>query len=213
MMGWFILAVLILLSGGALRLSGVAGPMLKVAGAALLIGACGYALQGRPSLAGAPAQADRRERTVPLTNARHAFFGQFSANERWVMMSESIGSRGNTADAAELLRSAIRAHPDDPMLWIGLGNALVDHAGVMTPPAELAFARAQELAPAYPAPPFFRGLALARSGDAARGVALWREILAAAPADASWRPLVEDGIAALTPAAQRQLRAQQQPRP
>ncbi|HEX8414144.1 MAG TPA: cytochrome C biosynthesis protein [Sphingomicrobium sp.] len=208
MMGWLILALLILLSGEALRLGGVSGAMLKLAGAALLIGACGYALQGRPNLGGAAARAGTPARSVPLTNARHAFFGQFSTNERWLMMSEAIASRGNSSDAAELLRSAIHAHPNDPMLWIGLGNALVDHAGVMTPPADLAFARAQELSPGYPAPRFFRGLALARSGDALQGVALWREILAEAPADASWRPLVEDGIATLTPAAERQQRAQ-----
>ena len=49
-------------------------------------------------------------------------------------------------------------------LWVGLGNALADHAGTMTPAAELAFARAAELAPGYPAPPFFLGLAkLARA--------------------------------------------------
>ena len=29
------------------------------------------------------------------------------------------------------------------------------------------------------------------------GVALWRQILAKAPADASWRPFVEDAVAAL----------------
>jgi cytochrome c-type biogenesis protein CcmH/NrfG len=31
-------------------------------------------------------------------------------------------------------------------------------------------------------------------------VALWRSILADAPPDASWRPIVEDAIAALQPA-------------
>jgi cytochrome c-type biogenesis protein CcmH len=207
MTGWLLLAALILLSGALLRLMGVSGALLKLAGAALLLGSCGYALQGRPSLAGTAAQAGGSKRNVPLTNARHAFFGQFSANERWLMMSEAIASRGNTADAAELLRSAIHAHPNDPMLWVGLGNALVDHARVMTPPAELAFARAEDLSPGYPAPRFFRGLALARSGDAAQGVALWRQILSEAPADASWRPLVEDGVAALAPAVQRQRQA------
>ena len=44
-------------------------------------------------------------------------------------------------------------------------NALVDHARGLTPPAELAYQRAAELSPSYPAPHFFLGLALARSGD------------------------------------------------
>ena len=93
----------------------------------------------------------------------------------------------------------MREHPGDPQLWIGLGNALVDHAGVLTPAAEFAFERAAELAPGHPAAPFFLGLALARSGDRAGAVKLWRKMLAEAPADAGWRPLVEDAIAALSP--------------
>ena len=41
--------------------------------------------------------------------------------------------------------------------------------------------------------------ALARSGDSRDAVTLWRSILAEAPADASWRPFVEDAIRALEP--------------
>jgi cytochrome c-type biogenesis protein CcmH/NrfG len=71
----------------------------------------------------------------------------------------------------------------------------------MTPAATLAFDRAEALSPAHPATRFFRGLAIARSGDPASGVAMWREALAEAPADASWRPIVEDGVAALSNSA------------
>jgi cytochrome c-type biogenesis protein CcmH/NrfG len=58
----------------------------------------------------------------------------------------------------------------------------------------MAFARAAELAPGQPAPPFFLGLAEARSGNPQEAVRLWRDILANAPANASWRPIVEDGV-------------------
>jgi cytochrome c-type biogenesis protein CcmH/NrfG len=84
-------------------------------------------------------------------------------------------------------------------LWIGLGNALVDHAHGMTPAAELAYRRAEEMMPGYPGPPFFYGLALARSGDREGAVKIWRGILATAPPGATWRPLVEQGVAALSP--------------
>jgi len=40
-------------------------------------------------------------------------------------------------------------------------------------------------------------LGTGRSGDPKDAIALWRQILAEAPADASWRPVVEDAIAAL----------------
>ena len=97
-----------------------------------------------------------------------------------------------------ILENATHRYPGSVQLWIGLGNALVDHAHGLTPPAELAFRRAAELAPGHPAPAFFYGLAMARSGNPQAAVAVWREVLANAPADASWRPLVEAGVATLS---------------
>jgi cytochrome c-type biogenesis protein CcmH len=197
--GWLAAVVLIALALGALWLLGLRGAMLQLAGAAVLFGAAGYAVQGHPGVPGSPRQANSRAAPIPLTPLRHAFYGQFTPSEHWLVISESFARRGSTQDAAGVLRSAVREHPRDPELWVGLGNALVDHAGVMTPAAELAFTRAAEHSPGRPAPLFFMGLALARSGDGAGAVALWRSILADAPANASWRPIVEDAIAALQP--------------
>ena len=209
MIGWVILAALIALGLAALWLLGVRGAMFKLAAAALLVGASGYALQGRPGLAGSIHSAAAAKEVIPMTAARQAFFGDFSGSEHWLLMSESMARRGNTADAAGILRSAVREHPRDIELWIGLGNALVDHAGVITPAGEFAFDRAAELAPGHPAPPFFLGVALARSGDRAGAIKLWRQMLADAPADASWRPLVEDAIAALSPPPSGEVAARQ----
>lgn len=197
MNGWLILLVLLALGLAAAWLLKLRGAMLQLVAAALLLGAAGYALQGRPGLPGSAAQRATASHVFPLTAARRAFFGEFSGSEHWLIMSESLARGGNTTDAVGLLRSAVREHPGDPALWVGLGNALVDHAGVITPASKLAFQRAGELAPQHPAAPFFEGLALARSGDPDGAIALWRKILADAPADASWRPLVEDAIAAL----------------
>ena len=197
MSSWVVLASLAALSLAAFWLLGLRGPMFKLMTAAMLVGASGYAVQGRPGLAGSPRTATAANQVTQLTGARHAFFGDFSGSEHWLLMSESMARRGNTVDAAGILRSAVREHPGDPQLWIGLGNALVDHAGVLTPAAEFAYQQAEQLAPGHPAPPFFLGLALARSGDREGAVRLWQQTLAAAPADASWRPMVEDAIAAL----------------
>ena len=199
MIGWLLLLSLITASLGVLWLLGLRGGLLQMAAAALLFGAAGYAAQGRPSLEGVPTAAVTRPPVVPLTRLRHIFFGQFSGSEHWQLISESYARRGNTADAVGALRSAVRHQPNDPALWTGLGNALVEHAGTMTPAADLAYGRAIELAPGYPGPRFFRGLALARSGDAEGAVAEWRRVLGDAPADASWRPLVEDAVATLQP--------------
>lgn len=197
MSGWFALAALFALGLGAFRLLGPRGPMLQLAAAALLVGSAGYALQGRPGLTGSPRAPDASRATIPLANARSAFFGDFGGSSHWLMLSDSLARRGNSADAAGILRSAVREHPRDPALWVGLGNALVDHSGMLTPPAEFAYRRAAELAPGHPAAPFFYGLARARSGDRAGALLLWRQILSDAPAQAGWRPLVEQAVAAL----------------
>jgi cytochrome c-type biogenesis protein CcmH len=198
--GWISLALLFVAALALIWALRVRGPMLQLAAAALLVGAAGYAVQGHPGLQGSPRGAAERQPPIPLTTLRRAFFGQFGPTEHWLIMSESYASRGRTADAVAVLESAVHEHPGDPTLWVGLGNALVDHAGTVTPAAELAFRRAAELAPDHPAPPFFLGLALARSGDPQDALALWRGILAKAPADVSWRPYVEDAILALTSA-------------
>ena len=197
MSGWVGLLLLVAASLGLLWALRVRGPMMHLSVAALLFGSAGYAFLGQPELPSSPRSAEQRKPPIPLTNLRHAFFGQFTPTEHWLIMSESLASRGRTKEAAGILQSAVREHPGDPALWIGLGNALADHAGTLTPASELAFRRAQELAPHYPAPRFFYGLALARSGDPRDALILWRQILAEAPADASWRPIVEDAIAAL----------------
>lgn len=198
MSGWLLLLLLAAASLAGLWALGARGSLLQLAAAALLLGSAGYALGGRPTLGGAPRASAGTGDALPLTKARHAFFGNFGGNEHWLLLSESLARRGRSADAAGILRSALRAHPEDSQLWIGLGNALVDHSRVLTPPAQLAFERAAKLAPGHPAPPFFFGLALLRSGDRDTALRMWRELLAAAPPDASWRPMVENALAAFS---------------
>lgn len=197
-MGWLILAILMLVALAVLRLAGVRGPMLTLSASALLVGAAGYAFQGQPNLPGSPPSSIDREQIAPLTEARHAFYGNFSGAEGWLTMAEALERTGKTEDAASLLQNAVRRHPGDAQLWIGLGNILVDHSGGLTPPAQFAYKRAAALDPLQPAPGFFYGVALARSGDPAAAVAIWKQILADAPANASWRPLIEQGVAALS---------------
>jgi cytochrome c-type biogenesis protein CcmH len=198
-MGWVALLFLIALSLALLWALRVRGPLLQLSAAALLFGAAGYAAQCRPGLGSAPKGEAETAAPIPLTTLRHAFFGSFSGSEHWMLISESYARRGQTADAVGVLRSAVREHPGGFALWVALGNALVDHARGITPAAQLAYRRAAELAPGHPAPKFFYGLALARSGDREGALMLWNSALAEAPADASWRPYVEDAVRALNP--------------
>ena len=201
MSGLLILALVALATLALLWALKLRGPLLTLAAAALAFGCAGYALQGRPGLGGSPRAAATRPPPVPLTATRKAMMGQFTAADTWMTISESYASRGKTQDAVSVMRSAIRARPTDYAMWVGLGNALADHGRTLTPAARFAFERAAELAPDHPAPRFFLGLALARSGQPKEALMLWREILADAPADASWRPFVEDGVIAVSGAA------------
>jgi cytochrome c-type biogenesis protein CcmH len=188
-MGWAILFALMLTSFAGLWLMRVRHGLLTAGLAALMLGASGYAFQGRPALGGAPAKGSGERDIQSLAEARHAFFGTFSPEESWLRISEALGTHGNTEDAVNILQNAVRRYPTDAQLWIGLGNALVDHAHGLTPAAEYAYQRAEQLLPGHPAPRFFYDLALAKSGEeeAAFGdlVALAKEY-----PDASWRPMV-----------------------
>jgi cytochrome c-type biogenesis protein CcmH len=197
--GWIILAVLFAASLGALALLRVRGAVLMLAASAMLFGCIGYVVQGHPGLAGAPREAGSLQAPIPLTEMRHAFFGNFTGGESWLAISEALARSGDTEQAVGVLQNAVGKYPRNPQLWVGLGNALVDHAGVLTPASEYAYERAAELAPGHPAPLFFMGLALARSDDGRGALALWKQVLANAPADAEWRPMVEDAVAALSP--------------
>ena len=196
-MGWLILLTLVVAALATLWALGVRQGMLTAAAAALMLGAAGYALQGRPELSSAPARGAEARDFFPLTEARHAFFGSFSAAEPWLRMSEALARDGESEDAVGILQNAVGRYPGDAQLWIGLGNALVDHGRGLTPPAELAYRRANELHPG-PAASFFYGLALARSGHRDEALAIWRDILDHTPKTVSWRPLVEQGVASLS---------------
>jgi cytochrome c-type biogenesis protein CcmH len=196
-MGWVVLIALIAASLGLLWGLKVRGGLLTASAAALMLGASGYALQGRPDLPGALAAGEEGRDIFPLTDARHAFFGYFTPAEPWLRMSEALARDGKSEDAIGILQNAVTRYPGDAQLWIALGNALVDQARGLTPPAEFAYQRAAAMAPGHPAAPFFYGLALARSGDRQSAVEIWKRILAKAPKDASWRPLVEQGVATL----------------
>jgi cytochrome c-type biogenesis protein CcmH/NrfG len=189
--------MLLLVTAGLWRAGRLRGAALQLVLAVLLVGAAGYALQGRPWLPGAPKDASQRAAPLPLTAARQAMLGQFNQSGRWLTIADSFAARGKTEDAVGVVRAGLRQHPNDAGLWVGLGNALVDHAGMLTPAAEFAYTRARRLAPRHPAPLFFRGLALARSGQREEALSLWRQALALTPPGTPYRPMIEGGMAVL----------------
>ena len=197
-MGWLLLLLLALAAFAAIwRFAGLDRAGAQLVAAALLLASAGYAWQGRPGLEGRPGKPPEAQRIADsaFTQMRQDMLGRFDTADRWLTIAEGFQRRGDTRGGAGLIRSALREHPDNSILWIGYGNALVIHAGgLVTPAAQLAFERAAALAPDHPAPRFFHGLSLAQSGRLDEAERIWRELVASAPADAPWRPQVEQQL-------------------
>lgn len=205
-MGWLIVAALAVLSFVALwRVGKTPRATFELIGAALCLGLAGYALQGSPAQPGAPkvAQAKRTVIDPALVAQRQALLGgRFGNESEWLQTADTYGRLGSTRDAVTVMQGAVREHPRSADLWVGLGNALVNHGdGMMSPAAQFAFQRAAEIQPDHPGPPFFVGLALAQTGQTDKAAAIWRELLARTPPEAPWRADLEMRLAQLGPAA------------
>ena len=171
-----------------------------LAGAAVMLGLTGYALQGSPALPRHPvAQAAEPEGFgEAITDRQQGMANRFGPAAQWIGMSDGFMRTGKTELAAQTLEKGLERYPDNVDLWTGLGNALVAHGGgVMSPAAALAFDEAAKRDPSHPAPPFFAGLAMAQSGDLKGAEAVWNRLLQRSPADAPWRPDLEMRLAQL----------------
>lgn len=169
-------------------------------GATLLFGLAGYALQGSPGAPAAPGRTvvDGQQNGELLVQARREFFDPARLPARFLITSDAYARRGDYERAAAFAESAVEENPNDAEAWTALGNALAEHAGgQLTPAAIYAYGQAERRAPSSPAPGYFLGLALLRSGQPERTRAIWAELLAAAPADAPWRPVLAERLARL----------------
>ena len=200
-MGWIAMLVLTLAAfAGLWRFVRADKPALQFLAAALLLAVAGYSWQGRPGLEGRPKPPPERQRLpdTAFASMREDMLGRFNYASTWLTIAESYQRRGDTRSGAEVIRSGLRESPNNPDLWVGLGNALVVHGdGMMSPAAQLAFQRAAAIAPDHPGPRFFYGLALAQGGNYDEAERIWRGLLAEAPADAQYRRMIEERLQAL----------------
>lgn len=173
----------------------------EAAGAALLLGIAGYALQASPTLPGAPKPQAQPEAEggKGLVEARQALrSGPAPAANSWLTIADAMVRNGRYADGAAMLRGAVEANPKDSESWLAIAIALVAHSeGYLSPAALHAFQQASAADPAAAGPPFFLGLALAQNGRLEEGRALWVNLLAAAPKDAAWREEVANRLKSL----------------
>jgi cytochrome c-type biogenesis protein CcmH/NrfG len=172
---------------------------LMLVGAALFVAAAGYVWQGSPDERGAPA-AGREKPMQPDTlfaRERQEFLSKFGETGAILATADAFNRMGEDEAAAGLLRNAIRKRPKDVDLRIGYAHALfVIAQGNPTSAVNLAFDKAQAIAPQSPAPRYFRGLVQVEAGDLAGAERIWQSLYNSLPADSQWRaPLAKRLIA------------------
>ncbi|WP_066548068.1 MULTISPECIES: tetratricopeptide repeat protein [unclassified Sphingomonas] len=194
-MGWVALAVLALAAGALLWLCGAPRALTMILAAALVLGAAGYAWQGRPTLADSPrtAQARQLEMEPGLVAFRAAILG--TRNRGAFSTADAAILAGRPDEAVAVLIRAVQRAPDDFAVWTALGTAYaINDNQQMSPAASFAFARAVRLAPREPGPPFFLGLALVNAGELEAARAAWARALALSPRDAPYRRDIEERV-------------------
>jgi cytochrome c-type biogenesis protein CcmH len=121
----------------------------------------------------------------------------------WEVIGPVYMRLGRFDDAVRARRNALRLLGASAAREGDLGEALAAAAnGVVTAEAKNAFDRALALDAHDPRAKFFIGVAAQQDGRNAEAAAIWRELLAQAPADAPWAHVVRQSLARLdNPAA------------
>ncbi len=198
-MGWVMLALIGLTSALVLWLAGVSRSLWSFVGAALMLGAAGYALQGDPVLPGHPvaANADPIEVDPALVELRDSMLGRFTAEGSYLIAADGLTRSGDTKSAVGAVLGGINRYPRSLALWTGLGSALSVHDGVVSPAALFAFRHAADLNQKNPAPPYFLGLAYIRAGEYAVARPYWAKALELSEPKQPFRKEIEAQLARL----------------
>ena len=173
------------------------------------------ALVGLPALAvslylplGSPRLGDfplaERTRTPGATQPLDNLVAQVEAHleknptdgRGWSVLAPVLVRIGRYEDAVRAYHSSITYNGDSAERRADLGEALAAAAGgVVTSEAKAEFERAVALDASEVKASYFLGLAAEQDGRAAEAAAIWRAMLAKAPTDAPWRPLVQAALA------------------
>ena len=113
----------------------------------------------------------------------------------WSVLAPVLARLGRFDDAVRAFRNSITYNGDSAERRADLGEALVAAAGgVVTAEAKAEFERAVALNADEVKANYFLGLAAEQDGRAAEAASIWRAMLAKAPANAPWRPLVQAAL-------------------
>jgi cytochrome c-type biogenesis protein CcmH len=114
----------------------------------------------------------------------------------WSVLAPVLARLGRYDDAVRAYHNSIIHSGDSAARRADLGEALAAAAGgVVTSEAKDEFERALALNPDEAKARYFLGLAAEQDGRTAEATSIWGAMLAKAPPDAPWRPLVQAALA------------------
>jgi cytochrome c-type biogenesis protein CcmH len=201
MMGW-LPAILIAaaVTAGLLLLVPLRKQLWPVIAAAVVLGVAGYAWQGSPQQAAAPAQpiTAKLKAADSLLQMRADMDTGYGIGKQWLITADSYARSGKYDYSAAFIQAGLRDHPKNGDLWAGLGVVLLLAGdGQMSPPAKMAFANARKFGPRNPSPDYFEGLVELFEGRPAKTVEIWQRLVDDAPDKAIWRPKLESQLGGL----------------
>jgi cytochrome c-type biogenesis protein CcmH len=114
----------------------------------------------------------------------------------WTVLAPVLAKLGRLDDAIRAYRNAIAYGGDTAARRADLGEAMMAAAGgVVTSEAKAEFERAVALDAGDVKASYFLGVAAEQDGRKPEAAAIWRAMLAKAPSDAPWRPLLQTALA------------------
>jgi cytochrome c-type biogenesis protein CcmH len=114
----------------------------------------------------------------------------------WNVIAPVLVRLGRYDDAVRAYRNSIAYNGDSAQRRADLGEAIAGAAGgVITAEAKAEFERAVALNADEVKASYFLGVAAEQDGRTAEAASIWRAMLAKAPSEAPWRPLVQAALA------------------
>jgi cytochrome c-type biogenesis protein CcmH len=114
----------------------------------------------------------------------------------WSVLAPVLARLGRYDDAVRAFRNSLTFNGESAERRADLGEALAAAAGgVVTSDAKAEFERAVALDANEVKSRYFLGVAAEQDGRNDAAASIWRAMLATAPADAPWRPLVQGALA------------------
>ena len=160
-----------------------------------------YLPLGSPQLGDFPLAARARapDGSQPLVNMVAQVEAHLETNPTdgrgWTVLAPVLSRLGRYDDAARAWRNAITYAGDSSDRRADLGEALLAAAGgVVTAEAKSEFERALAINADEVKASYFLGVAAEQDGRNAEAASIWKAMLAKAPPEAPWRPLVQAAL-------------------